>query len=116
MIPHTKTKKAQGDHVTPTHAIFQRLSVACKTKFAFFSKSYCDSLSLLALCSSHVPYTLATPSQLPFTKHVMSFILRFVVFSSAWNTLQNLSAENSSSSIYSSVQQEDNSVYFRGLS
>lgn len=72
MIPHTKTKQSQHDQATPTIAIFQSLSVACKTKFGFFSKSYCD---FLVLCSPPTPCDLAIPSLLPFPKPIMSFIL-----------------------------------------
>lgn len=113
-IPKQKKPKVT---MSPPHMLFVKGSLLLVRQSSHSLAGHIVTLfSLLVLCSSHVPYTLATPSQLPFTKHVMSFILRFVVFSSAWNTLQNLSAENSSSSIYSSVQQEDNSVYFRGLS
>lgn len=73
-------------------------------------------LSFLVLGSSRTPCDLAIPSRLPFPKHIMPFILRLAVFSSAWNSLHKLSAENSLSSVSSSVQQGDNHAYFRGSS
>lgn len=52
-------------------------------------------LSFVVLHSPHMPCEPATPHLLPFPKHITSFTLKFAVFSSAWNTLHNLQAENS---------------------
>lgn len=111
MIPHTKTKQTQRDHATPIHAIFQRLSVACKTKFRSFSKSYCDSPLLFglvlfpyALCSNYTK-SLAIPR----THHVFHPGNHSVYLCLEYHL-------DLSSSISSSVQQADNSAYLRGLS